>query len=85
MWEGERGVDSKSGNMHETDFGSQASEKRKVEFLFAKNSENGLWQGGIVAAFARPFLLPGKPERNSDDILNFLCPLQSGGEEKGKE
>ena len=46
MWEGERGVDSKSGNMHETDFGSQASEKRKVEFLFAKNSENGLWQGG---------------------------------------
>ena len=46
MWEGERGVDSESGNMHETDFGSQASEKRKVEFLFAKNSENGLWQGG---------------------------------------
>ena len=46
MWEGERGVDSKSGNMHDTDFGSQASEKRKVEFLFAKNSENGLWQGG---------------------------------------
>ena len=46
MWEGERGVDSESGNMHDTDFGSQASEKRKVEFLFAKNSENGLWQGG---------------------------------------
>lgn len=61
MWEGERGVDSESGNMHETDFGSRASEKRKVEFLFAKNSKNGLWQGGIVTAFARPFLLPGKP------------------------
>ena len=46
MWEGEQSVDSEPGNMHETDFGSQASEKRKVEFLFAKNSENGLWQGG---------------------------------------
>ena len=46
MWEGERGVDSKSGNMHETDFGSQASEKRRVEFLFAEDSENGLRQGG---------------------------------------
>ena len=62
MWEGEQSVDSEPGNMHKTDFDSQASEKRKVEFLFAKNSENGLWQGGIVAAFARPFLLPGKPE-----------------------
>ena len=60
--EGEQGVDSESGNMHDTGFGSQASEKRKVEFLFAKNSENGLWQGGIVTAFARSFLLPGKPE-----------------------
>ena len=60
MWEGERGVDSKSGNMHETDFGSQASEKRRVEFLFAEDSENGLWQGGqnVLAAFARLFLLP---------------------------
>ena len=36
---------SESGNMHDTDYGSQASEKRKVEFLFAKNSKNGLWQG----------------------------------------
>ena len=62
MWEGERGVDFKSGNMHETDIDSQVSEKRRVEFLFAKNSENGLWQGGIVSAFARLFLLPGKPE-----------------------
>ena len=46
MWEGERSVDSEPGNMHKTDFDSQASEKRRVEFLFAKNSENGLWQGG---------------------------------------
>ena len=60
MWEGERSVDSEPGNMHDTGFGSQASEKRKVEFLFAKNSENGLWQGGqnVLAAFARLFLLP---------------------------
>ena len=60
MWEGERGVDSKSGNMHDTDFGSQASEKRRVAFLFAQDSEHGLWQGGqnVLAAFARLFLLP---------------------------
>ena len=62
MWEGEQSVDSEPGNMHKTDFDSQASEKRRVEFLFAEDSENGLWQGGIVTAFARPFLLPGKPE-----------------------
>ena len=60
VWEGERSVDFKPGNMHETDFDSQASEKRRVEFLFAEDSENGLWQGGqnVLAAFARPFLLP---------------------------
>ena len=46
MWEGEQSDDSEPGNMHKTDFDSQASEKRRVEFLFAKNSENGLWQGG---------------------------------------
>ena len=46
MWEGEQSVDSEPGNMHKTDFDSQASEKRRVEFLFAEDSENGLWQGG---------------------------------------
>ena len=46
MWEGEQGVDSEPGNMHKTDFDSQASEKRRVEFLFAEDSENGLRQGG---------------------------------------
>ena len=86
MWEGERSVDSEPGNMHKTDFDSRASEKRKVEFLFAKNSENGLWQGGIVTAFARPFLLPGKAKGDSTDILIFSC-FRRGVEErsKGKE